>query len=165
MLSGGIFTTIDFPGAIGTTAFNINASREIVGWYQSADLKVHVFLLRRGEFTTIDFPGAVETAYPGTFPHVGINAAGNIVGSYCAAEPCPVALTESFENVHGFLLTEHDRDEDENDEFNIIDFPGAVGTLANGISPRGDIVGSYQDASGVFHGYLRSSRNRDDDKD
>jgi hypothetical protein len=165
VLSGGIFTTIDFPGAIGTTPFNINASVDIVGWYQSADLKVHVFRLSGGEFTTIDFPGAVETAFPGAFPHVGINAGGNIVGSYCDAEPCPVALTDSFENVHGFLLTERERDEGEDGEFRTIDFPGAIGTLANGIGPRGDIVGAYKDASGTFHGFLRTRERHERDRE
>ena len=32
-----------------------------------------------------------------------------------------------------------------------IDFPNATQTLANGINARGDIVGRYADADGVFH--------------
>jgi uncharacterized membrane protein len=35
-----------------------------------------------------------------------------------------------------------------------IDFPNATETLANGINARGDIVGRYADAEGVFHGFL-----------
>jgi uncharacterized membrane protein len=35
-----------------------------------------------------------------------------------------------------------------------IDFPNATQTLANGINARGDIVGRYADADGVFHGFL-----------
>jgi uncharacterized membrane protein len=35
-----------------------------------------------------------------------------------------------------------------------IDFPNATQTLANGINARGDIVGRYSDAEGVFHGFL-----------
>ncbi len=35
-----------------------------------------------------------------------------------------------------------------------IDFPNATQTLANGINARGDIVGRYADAEGVFHGFL-----------
>jgi uncharacterized membrane protein len=34
-----------------------------------------------------------------------------------------------------------------------IDFPNAIETLANGINARGDIVGRYLDADGVFHGF------------
>src|SRR5437660_1659589 len=37
-----------------------------------------------------------------------------------------------------------------------IDFPNATETVANGINARGDIVGRYLDADGVFHGYLLS---------
>src|SRR6267143_1261002 len=41
------------------------------------------------------------------------------------------------------------------DTFTTIDFPGASFTSAQGINPRGDIVGNYGSA-GVFHGYLLS---------
>jgi probable HAF family extracellular repeat protein len=37
-----------------------------------------------------------------------------------------------------------------------IDVPGAVSTLATGINAAGDIVGAYDDASGVSHGFLLS---------
>ena len=40
--------------------------------------------------------------------------------------------------------------------FTTIDVPGATITGAQGISPRGQIVGQYQEASGVNHGYLLS---------
>ena len=43
----------------------------------------------------------------------------------------------------------------ERDEFTSIDFPGASFTTAQGINPRGDIVGIYTSA-GVTHGYLLS---------
>jgi uncharacterized membrane protein len=35
-----------------------------------------------------------------------------------------------------------------------IDFPNSTETLANGINARGDIVGRYADAEGVFHGFF-----------
>jgi hypothetical protein len=54
----------------------------------------------------------------------------------------------SFAGVtHGFLLS--------GGEFTSIDFPGASGTVASGINPRGDIVGFYVSA-GVGHGFLLS---------
>ena len=40
--------------------------------------------------------------------------------------------------------------------FTTIDFPGATQTDAHGINPRGDIVGRYDSADGVTHGYLLS---------
>src|SRR2546422_145484 len=39
--------------------------------------------------------------------------------------------------------------------FEWIDVPGAVGTRAFGLNPRGDIVGSYTDGTGT-HGFVRS---------
>jgi hypothetical protein len=35
-----------------------------------------------------------------------------------------------------------------------IDVPNSTETLANGINARGDIVGRYADADGVFHGFF-----------
>ena len=42
--------------------------------------------------------------------------------------------------------------------YTTIDFPGAILTeLAGGPNPQGTSVGSYQDTSGVFHGFSLSS--------
>ena len=46
---------------------------------------------------------------------------------------------------HGFLLHE--------DTFTTIDVPDASSTQAQGINPRGDIVGQYT-AGGTTHGFL-----------
>ena len=82
-------------------------------------------------FNTIDYPGATQTfAW-------GINAAGDIVGSY--------KTTASDE--HGFVLR--------NGVFTSFDYPGAAWTQAWGISARGDIVGQYGLPGGnTIHGFL-----------
>jgi uncharacterized membrane protein len=153
LLREGTFTAIDFPGAVVTHAFKINAAGEIVGRYRSADGNWHAFVLSDREFTSIDVPGAIQTAaFP---PPVGINAAGDVVGSYCAAPPCPIRVSDSFANVHGFL--ERRKDRDEGGRFTTIDFPGASGSAAYSINARGDIVGAYVDASHRVHAFLRSS--------
>src|SRR5439155_8709154 len=54
-------TTIDFPGAISTQTWGINARGDIVGFYVSAGV-THGFLLSGGSFTTIDVPGATSTS-------------------------------------------------------------------------------------------------------
>jgi len=96
----GYFTTggdpipFDFPFAISTSAYDMNASGEIVGPWKDADKNTHGFLLilppfdstfgltpAAGEplsyrFISIDYPGAKSTsAY-------GINAVGEVVGTY-----------------------------------------------------------------------------------
>src|SRR6516164_1927383 len=81
------YTTIDVPGAIGTYAQGINASGQIVGYYEVAGGRTYGFLLDvDGSYITLDVPGACDTRAS------GINDAGQIVGWYSA---CP--------GVHGFL--------------------------------------------------------------
>lgn len=87
-------TFFDFPFAGGSAAWDINPSGEIVGQYADAATVIHGFLLipsvfnptfgitpRTGaapsfQFITVDYPGATYTQA------VGINASGQIVGSY-----------------------------------------------------------------------------------
>ncbi len=40
--------------------------------------------------------------------------------------------------------------------YTVFDVPGATGTYANGINDSGQIVGSYVDVAGRFHGFLDS---------
>jgi probable HAF family extracellular repeat protein len=49
---------------------------------------------------------------------------------------------------HGYLADK------QGDFVKAIDFPGAAQTEAFGINEKGDIVGSYADDSGTFHGFL-----------
>jgi probable HAF family extracellular repeat protein len=71
-------------------------------------------------FRSIDVPGAVATRA------LGINARGEIVGSYTDA----AGMTHGFRWRNGNVTT--------------IAFPGANHTEAWGINPRGDIVGRYR---------------------
>jgi hypothetical protein len=84
LLSGGQFTTIDFPGATFIIPWGINPRGDIVGRVGVG----HGFLLSGGEFTTFDFPGATFTLAR------GINPRGDIVGVYTLAG-----------TNHGYLLS------------------------------------------------------------
>lgn len=44
LLSGGVFTTIDFPGAVSTHPLGVNDSGDIVGFYFDTSLRAHGFL-------------------------------------------------------------------------------------------------------------------------
>jgi uncharacterized membrane protein len=130
LLSKGTFTTIDVPGALGTTARGINPEGDIVGFYLN-DTGFHGFLFSSGVFATIDAPGA--TLFSTAF---SINPEGSIVGS---------------RNNDGYLLKKG--------EFTFFDFPEAgVTTIPLGINAQGTIVGFY--FSGVLggngHGFLLS---------
>jgi probable HAF family extracellular repeat protein len=152
VLRGGTFNSIDVPGAVLTQAWKINAAGQVAGRYKSTDGKWHAFLMSDGEFTSIDVPGAIQTvSFP---PQVGMNAAGDVVGSYCAAAPCPLVVADNFVTVHGFLWRRKEHDDAR--QVTTIDFPGASGGGAFGINARGNIVGAYFDASHRAHGFLRS---------
>lgn len=87
------------------------------------------------DFTTIDVPGALSTSAG------GINARGEIVGSYVDAN----------HHSHGYLLR--------GGEFTTIDFPGSAFTEAWGVGPDGEVVGDYRFAGEPtvnLHGYLRT---------
>lgn len=128
LLSGGVFTTIDFPGAAKTFVFGINNSGQIVGWYENSDSTQHGFLLSNGAFTAINFPAARLTR-PSS-----INDSGQIVGSY----------TDTVSPYsHGFFFS--------SGTFTSVDFPGAFNNEAAGINNAGQIVGDY---SGGTHGFL-----------
>lgn len=142
--SGGVFTTIDVPGATYTELWGQDSAGQIAGRYQDASGIFHAFLLINGNLTSVDFPGAAETA-PGFWSFAGgFNANGDIASGYCTAEPC-ANLTP---NDHGFLLS--------GGLYTTIDFPGAVLTTAFGLNSLGDVVGGYFDTSGGIHGFLRT---------
>lgn len=84
-------------------------------------------------FTTIDVPFAGATSIRA----MGINKAGDIVGSYTGGDG----------SAHGFLFKDG--------EFTPIDFPGALGTSASGINGRGEIVGTYGSLDGFNHGFVK----------
>ena len=141
------FTTIDVPGASSTEAFGINPKGNIVGSYLNA-AGLHAFLLSKGAFTTIDVPGASFTQA------LGINPEGNVVGVYSNAT-----------GTHGFLLRRRERDDDgDSDALTTIDVPGAFFTEAFGITPKGNVVGVYSNATGT-HGFLLRRREGDEDGD
>lgn len=74
LYTGTQYLTIDFPGALSTSAVRINNLGQIVGEYVDASQTTHGFLYSDGTFTTIDFPDAVWTQ------PLGINDSGDIVG-------------------------------------------------------------------------------------
>jgi uncharacterized membrane protein len=197
LAADGVFTSIDYPGAMMTVGRGINPEGEIAGWYFAADGSQHGYILQNGVFRTIDFPGASATTTDG-----GPNPKGDVVGNYVDSSSVNhgyllsrgVFTTIDFPgaaftqvaryindrgdivgwyvdpvgNSHGFVFRRHDDSQEfEHDLLNApeskgtyisIDVPGAMATRAGGINSEGEIVGSYDDASGTTHGFLLSHR-------
>ena len=74
VIDDGDFTTFDVPGSDWTTAWDMNPSRTIVGWFEAAGTSnVHGYLLEKwsvsdgaltGTYTTIDFPLTLRLRAP-----------------------------------------------------------------------------------------------------
>ena len=56
-----MFTPINFPLATSTTAFGINDTGEIAGFYTDAAGNTHGFIFTGGAFSTVDVAGARST--------------------------------------------------------------------------------------------------------
>src|SRR5262245_46300806 len=83
IIDDSAFTSIDFPGALGTVPFSIDDRGRIVGSFIDDGGKAHGFLWDDGAFTKIDFPGSALTTGK------GINKRGQIVGTF--TDDCYVA--------------------------------------------------------------------------
>jgi len=138
VLRHGRFTIIDVPGGNETNAFKPNEEGAIVGGFGESGNEL-LFVLRHGRYTKIPLPnGKAITQDDG-----GINASGEIVGTYCdGAPPCLVGPADN----HGFLLV--------GNHLTSIDVPGANATSLTAINVQGDMVGGFTDSNGLAHAFL-----------
>jgi hypothetical protein len=101
LLSKGVYSSFDVPGATGTIANGVNEEGEIAGSYTTAPVTISSLLgdslnnargyvrgVDGATFTLIDFPNALATDCRG-----GFNPRGDLVGTYL----------DSGGNEHGFL--------------------------------------------------------------
>ena len=132
-LIDGVFTTYDFPGSQNTYFFALGNNGDAAGHYEDSEGLFHGVVLRDGELQQFDFPGAVQTELWGISDSTG-------------------ALTGNFIDDSGV------RRGFTGDE--IIEFPDAVETYADFINSSGGMVGSYVDADGIYHPYIRTPTGR-----
>ena len=127
-LINGVFTTHDYPGAQGTYFYALGNNGLAAGHYKDSDGLFHGVVLENGELRQYDFPGAVETEIYGYSDSTGV-------------------LTGNFTDASGVRRGFSGE--------TIIEFPGATETYADFVSSLGNVVGSYVDAEGIYHAYLR----------
>ena len=133
LIDDGVFTTYDFPGAQNTYFFALGNNGNAAGHYQDSDGLFHGIVLENGELREYNFPDSVETEIYGIS-----DATGALTGNFTDAEGIRRGFT--------------------GDE--IIEFPGATETYADFINSSGGMVGSYVDADGLYHPYVRSPNGR-----
>ena len=143
--SDGTITSFHAPGASsqtggigcghchGTLATAINRAGRIVGYYGGADA-VHGFLRHTD--------GRISSFGVNTYP-TDINSEDLITG-----------FLQDTKGVHGFLRKP-------NGAITTFDAPNSIATNPTAISSSGQIVGYYEDAGQVMHGFV-ASRRRDD---
>lgn len=188
LLSKGVLTTLDFPGATDTHAFGINSSGTVVGYWDILDangntLAYHGFTWNKGTFKEVNFPGSSDSVV------TGINASGDLVGAWdsditspighafvCSHERCfsfdvPVpgaTISQPNDiNAEGELVGIWiDADGGEHgffvtgESFTTLDYPGASLTSAWGINSAGELVGNYNIGGGPSHGFLAQPNNK-----
>ena len=138
-LIDGVFTTYDFPGSKNTYFYALGNDGRAAGHYEDSNGLHHGIVLENGELRQYDFLGNVELHQYG-FQGVAQTEIYGISDS-------TGALTGNFIDEagirRGFTGSE------------IIEYPGAVETYSDFVS-AGRLVGSYIDADGGFHVYVRS---------
>ena len=130
-LIDGVFSTHDYPGSQNTYFYALGNDGTAAGYYEDSDGLHHGVILENGEWRQYNFPGSVQTEIFGISDSTG-------------------ALTGNF------IDTEGVRRGFTGDE--IIEFPGASATYADFVS-AGRLVGSYIDAEGTYHAYIRLPDN------
>ena len=136
---GELVTAIDAPeaGPGGTRVEGLNDRGDVVGFYTAPDHHLHGYVYSQGTYTTLDVPGS-EDGY--TFAQ-GVNNYRQIVGIYAGAD----------EVDHGFVLTPKG--------YTTVDVPNSLWTDIYSIDANGNIVGAFEDATGV-HGFRGTPSGR-----
>ena len=130
----------------------ISSRGDIAGTYWDTSGQPHGYLLSEGRFSPIDVPDAT-----GTYA-LGINANGDVVGSYCVSLIFRPKCTFRINDNHAYVLTDG--------VFTTFELPTTPRfSRAWGINPRGDIAGAYWDSNNRNHGFLLSGGQHDEGAD
>ncbi len=138
----GVFTDVILPPPASTISqlTGINDAGVAVGQNFGFDGTMQSFL--RTAHGNILYPPEATTSGPNPFTWlIHNNNQGDVVGETGSD------FGGNSSPPHGCVL--HDG------HYSLFDFPGAVGTVGMGINDHGDIVGWYQNATGLAHGFLK----------
>ena len=126
--------TIEYPGAVATYADFVNASGIIVGSYIDAEDVYHAYTrFPDGNIRSIDFPQSFSLEY--FFVH-GINDAGLTVSRLKMVGDIPRTYIATLQGSYA------------------LQFPGSVSTHGWNINQDGSVVGHYESADGLRHGFV-----------
>ena len=127
-LIDGVFATYDFPGSKNTYFYALGNDGSAAGHYEASDGLFHGVILEDGELRQYDFPDAVQTFLRGIS-----DATGALTGDFIDASGVRRGFSGNL----------------------VVEAPGATATYADFVHAQGVIVGSYVDADGTYHAYVR----------
>ena len=128
-LIDGVFTTYDFPGSQNTYFYALGNNGQAAGHYQDNDGLFHGVVLENGELRQYDFPDAVQTEI-----YEYSDATGALTGNFIDASGVRRGFSGDI----------------------IVEYPDASATYAHLVTAQGVIGGSYIDAEGLYHAYVRT---------
>jgi probable HAF family extracellular repeat protein len=145
-LREGRFATIDVPSSFTTDVWMVSNNGWLTGDYSSATTVLAYVRTKERGFLALQYPGAAADAAR------SLNDRHEVVGRWHANSVSPVQ-TPCTTQCHGFYWFKG--------EFQSVDVPGALYTVALGINSSGYIVGRYVEASKNEHGFI--TRPKDDE--
>lgn len=125
--AGSTYRQLIPPGAVYSDARGISSSGKVVGGAGARDGSTSNILFKRGNYYRITIPVGPNYAV------YGINPAGTALVGY------------SYPPASGFLY--------KGQALQTLQFPGAFSTLAYGVNDAGEVVGTFQDSSLLYHGF------------
>jgi probable HAF family extracellular repeat protein len=176
LLSGGVYTTIDYAGPQYTELFGINDAGQIVGFTFLPEIGF-LYDMATQTFTEISFPGSTSTYA------LAINNSGTIAGYiiYSGAyhgfelvgskyrQAVPPGTVDSYVygvsssgELAGFVRSTKQTQDNflfERGKFTQITIPNAPSAIVYGINPAGNaLVGQYTPVSGTVGGFLYQNK-------
>lgn len=145
LYANGLWTRVDYPGSTDSIVSGINSAGDIVGAYDLTQTATHGFVLRNGWFIQVDTPFAQQAEV------TAIDNGGRIVGS-----TWDDGLNGPYSGFIGL-----------NDQFTLLNMPGAQFTFPFDLNSSGMIVGRFDNGvepyqSGFIYlfGYLHELNSR-----
>ena len=129
-LIDGVFTTYDFPGSQNTYFYAFGNNGLAAGHYEDSDGLHHGVILEDGKLRQYDFPNAIETEIYGYSDSREV-----LTGGFIDADGVRRGFSGDI----------------------TIEVPEATATYADFVNASGSVTGSYIDADGLYHPYVRTS--------